>query len=695
MHPKIKLSHLERIAYLYLRQSSPQQLIDHQESRRVQLGLKDKLHELGFPRVEVIDCDLGKSAAGYSNRPGFGTILQNVGLSRAGAVASWEASRLARSNFDWQNLIRFCQITDTLVIDESGVYDPANSDDIAMLGIKATMSEYELSLLTKRARAGLLEKAKRGELHTLITNGYYVTAENNYEMEPDERVQQTLKLMFDQFDTRGTARQVYLWFLENQIEFPIVHHHRGGQRTITWKLPDYQIIRDALKNPAYAGAYAWGRRQTRTFIREQQPVKTAGHPVPMSEWKVLLLDHHPGYISWEKFLQNQQKLRDNSNQLSPFAKGAPKMGSSLLAGLMQCGHCGRKLAVKYSGRDGQSVRYICCGSFNTTGQSDKCFSTGARKLEQAIVQEVLKVIQPAALNAAMAAEKKLQAECTERQKHLALALEQARYEAARRQRQFDAVDPENRLVLRNLLVQYEQALANVERLQQELEQEKSQQQPFDESQRQQLYALAEELPRLWNAPATDERTKTRIIHTLIEKIIAKAETTGDYQSFTIHWAGGVHSEIRLKKNRLGENGLKTNRDVIELVKELAAITADSDIARILNRCRLQTGRGLSWNQSRVKEVRTTNQIPAFSKRQPEKVEAIPLQHAADQLEVSADAVRRLIKSGLIKAKQIVRYAPWLIPRAELEKPAVAAAVTAIKKNGEAKTQINPQQLTLE
>ena len=350
MHPKIKLSHLERIAYLYLRQSSPQQLIDHQESRRVQLGLKDKLHELGFPRVEVIDCDLGKSAAGYSNRPGFGTILQNVGLSRAGAVASWEASRLARSNFDWQNLIRFCQITDTLVIDESGVYDPANSDDIAMLGIKATMSEYELSLLTKRARAGLLEKAKRGELHTLITNGYYVTAENNYEMEPDERVQQTLKLMFDQFDTRGTARQVYLWFLENQIEFPVVHHHRGGQRTITWKLPDYQIIRDALKNPAYAGAYAWGRRQTRTFIREQQPVKTAGHPVPMSEWKVLLLDHHPGYISWEKFLQNQQKLRDNSNQLSPFAKGAPKMGSSLLAGLMQCGHCGRKLAVKYSGR---------------------------------------------------------------------------------------------------------------------------------------------------------------------------------------------------------------------------------------------------------------------------------------------------------------------------------------------------------
>jgi hypothetical protein len=210
-----------------------------------------------------------------------------------------------------------------------------------------------------------------------------------------------------------------------------------------------------------------------------------------------------------------------------------------------------------------------------------------------------------------------------------------------------------------------------------------------------LYALAEDLPRLWNAPLTDERTKTRVIRTLIESIIAKAEATSDYQSFTIHWTGGVHSEMRLKKNRHGENGLKTNRDVIELVKELAAITADGDIARILNRCRLKTGRGLSWNQSRVKEVRTTNQIPAFSKRQPEKAEAIPLQHAAEQLKVSADAVRRFIKSGLLQAKQIVRHAPWLIPRSELEKPEVAAAVTAIKKNGEAKTQINPQQLTLE
>jgi hypothetical protein len=348
---------------------------------------------------------------------------------------------------------------------------------------------------------------------------------------------------------------------------------------------------------------------------------------------------------------------------------------------------------KYSGRDGKSVRYICRGTAATTGQTDKCFSTNARKLEQAVVQEVLKIVQPAAIDAAMTAEQKLVSESSARQKSLELALEKARYEGERRQRQFDAVDPENRLVLRTLLAQYEQALATVEHRQQELAHEKAQRRPFDESPRQELYALANDLPRLWNLPSTDERSKTRMVRTLIESIIAKAD--GDENCFTIRWAGGVHSEIRLKKNQRGENGLKTNRDVIELVKELAAITDDTDIARILNRCGLKTGRGFSWNQLRVKEIRKAYELPAFSKTKPETADCIHLRQAAQQLEVSPDAVRRLIKLGIVKAKQIVRHAPWLIARAELKKPEVVDAVISIKKNGEAKIQINQQQLTLE
>jgi len=691
MHPKIQPHHLLKIAYLYLRQSSPQQLIDHQESLRVQLRLKDKLAELGFTLIVVIDTDVGKSAAGYANREGFAKILNDVCHERVGAVAAWEASRLARSQFEWQNLIRFCQITATLVIDESGVYDPTNLDDLVMLGIKATLTEYELNLLSKRARAGLQQKAERGELYSLLPSGYYLSDDGRYEMEPNARVQKTIQLVFDKFDELGSARQVLLSFRGEKIEFPKVVQHRG-QRTIVWQLPIYNTILGVLKNPAYAGAYVYGQRETRTFIREQRAVKTSGHPVPRDKWKVLLPDHHRGYISWERFLNNQKLLRENTHKLTPFAQGAPKMGPSLLAGLLNCGHCGHKLSVKYSGRDGQSLTYFCRGNFATTGEIANCFSISARKLEQAVVDEVLKTIRPAAITAALAAEAKLMTMCSERQQQFELALEQARYEAARRERQFNTVEPENRLVRRELETLWNQALAKVEQLEQEVQQEQQQQRPLSEAERQQLYTLADDLPRLWKLPSTDARTKKRIVRTLIEGIVAKTET--EHHCLTIRWSGGVHSEIHLPRQAHGQSR-QTSREVVELVKELVIITDDKDIARILNRCGLKTGVGQNWNQARVKWLRQTNDIPAFSERRAAAKDAINLRQAAEQLQISPDAMLRLIKAGVIAAKQIVRYAPWMIPRAELEKTSVHAAVASIKKNGKANLQINPQQLTLE
>ncbi len=691
MHPKIQPHHLMKSAYLYLRQSSPQQLLDHRESLRVQLRLKDKLAELGFTHIDVIDADVGKSAAGYAEREGFAKILNDVCHERVGAVAAWEASRLARSQFEWQNLIRFCQITGTLVIDESGVYDPTNLDDLVMLGIKATLTEYELNLLGKRARAGLLQKAERGELYSLLPSGYYLTDDACYEMEPNGRVQKTIRLVFDKFDELGSARQVLLWFRQEKIEFPKVVHHRG-QRTIGWQLPIYNTILGVLKNPAYAGAYVYGQRETRTFIRNQQPVKTSGHPVPRDKWKVLIPNHHRRYITWKRFLNIQNVLRDNTHKLTPFAQGAPKMGQSLLAGLLSCGHCSRKLAVKYSGRDGQSITYFCRGDFATTGEIAKCFSISARKLEHAVIGEVLKTIRPAAITAAIDAEAKLLSLASERRQQLELALEQARYEAARRERQFNTVEPENRLVRRELEALWNQALAKVDHLEQELQQEQRQQRPLSEAERQQVYALADDLPRLWQLPSTDARTKKRIVRTVIESIVAKTET--EYHRVTVRWAGGVHTEIRLPRQVRGQSPRQTGRDVVELVKELVAVTDDQDIARILNRCGLKTGAGQSWNQARVKWLRQANGVGAFSKRRAAVSEVINLRQAAEQLQISPEAVMRLIKSGVIAAKQIVRYAPWMIPRAEVEKISVRSAVASIKKNGKANLQIHQQQLTL-
>ncbi|MBN2013404.1 recombinase family protein [candidate division KSB1 bacterium] len=693
MHPKIKPQHLEKTAYLYLRQSTPQQLIDHKESVRYQLSLKDKLTELGFKQIEVIDSDLGKSGAGYSEREGFAHILQEVYQERAGAVSAWEASRLARSHYEWQNLIRFCQITGTLVIDESGVYDPTNIDDNAMLGIKATLCEYELNMLQKRARAGALEKARRGELYTILPPGYYLSDDGVYEMVPDERIRDALKLVFDKFDEFGSAHQVLLWFRDEKVNFPKQRYHQG-KRTTVWEPPLYSHILSVLKNPAYAGTYVYGRCTTKTVIRDNKVVKITHHPLPMEKWKVIIPDHHAGYISWERYLKNQQRLCDNDHTFQASSKGAVKKGIALLTGLLHCGQCGRTLQVKYSGRDSKSVRYFCRGNYNSTGQVKKCYGISGKILEAAIVREVLKVIEPAAISAALEAEQKLSNERSERQQRLELALEQARYESDRRARQFNAIEPENSLVIRQIQAQWDEALFEVDRIQRQLDKETAAYQPLNEQQRQQLYALADDLPRVWNLSSTDERTKKRIIRALIENIVVRSEPDSAYDRVAIHWFGGVHQEIMLKRPQQNEIGFKTDKKAIDLIAELAAITNDGTIARILNRCGLKTAGGTSWNQSRVSMVRHTKRIRGFSKKAYENSRVINIARAAAILTVSPDIVRRMIKMGLIQAKQVVRYAPWMIDRSELEKECVIKAVESIKQHGELNDLSNQQQLCL-
>ena len=694
MYQKVQPYHLNKIAYLYLRQSTPQQLIDHQESLRVQLRLKDKLEELGFDdRIEVIDWDLGKSAAGYMERLRFKYIIDNVCQVRVGAVEAWEASRLARSHFEWQNLIRFCKVSWTLVIDESGIYDPTNVDDMAMLGIKAALSEYELNLLVKRAQAGILEKASRGELYRIVPSGYYLSVDNKLELDPNERIRETIQLVFDKFDEQGSVRQVLLWFLDNHIEFPKVNY-QSGRRQLIWESPVYSSIYGVLTNPIYAGAYVYGRTKTRTLIRDNQLVKTSGHQVAQPDWTELLLDHHAGYISWDRFMRNRQRLAENGGRTSSCCKGAARMGSSLLAGLIHCGHCGRRLSVKYSGRQGNSVRYVCPGAQSRGQALGQCYAISANKLEGTVVREVLQTIQPAGVAAALEAERQISSAKSERQRWLGLELEQARYEADRRERQFNAVEPENRLVIRELQALWDQALTKVERLEQDLKREQQSHRPIDELQRQQLYWLATDLVRLWQLPSTDDRTKTRIIRTVVEDIVAKTSDDGEWHCVAIHWVGGIHSEIRLKKNKRGDNGRATSQEAVKLIKQLAVITDDGDIARVLNRCGVKTGTGQSWNQSRVKWIRQQYKIPAFSQNSHKQSGLLNLRQTADQLAVSPDTVMRLIKAGVIKARQIVKHAPWMIHQSELAKPAVIEAVKSINNNGTMQIQIDQTHLEL-
>jgi DNA invertase Pin-like site-specific DNA recombinase len=687
MHPKIQKQHIGRPALLYLRQSTPKQLLEHKESIPVQLQLKEKLLDLGFSKVVVVDSDLGKSGGGYMKREGFSWILNEVCTNRAGAVASWEASRLARNNFDWQNLIRFCQITRTLVIDESGIYDPANIDDLVMLGIKGTMCEYELHMLTKRARAGLYEKARRGELYTVIAVGYHLNEDGHLEKYPHERVQKTLDLIFKKFEEFTSARQVLIWLLEKKIDIPKIRYYHN-KRTIIWQPPVYGSILAVLNNPVYAGAYAYGQSEAHISIHDNDPVKTKGHPLPMESWKVLLLDHHEGYISWDRYIKNQNQLKENAQRI-PQVKGAAKMGCGLLSGLIDCGHCGKKLRVRYSGRDHKSVTYYCPGDSNKRGENKNCITLNGKKIETALVQELLKVIKPAAIQASFEAEKRIAAQNSEYLKMLELELEQAKYECDRHKRQFDAVEPENSLVIREVQQHWNESIANVDRLEDELEKEKSKHKSFHSIDQEYLYSLSKDLPRLWNLPSTDDRSRKRIIRTLIKKINAKYESDHDRIDLTIYWAGGVHSQFSFKHHRLNR---QTSKEALEIIKEMSVTSDDSTIARILNRVGIPTGSGLRWNKLRVASIRKVYEIPPFSNIQ--NSNKLNLIQAANQLDVSEKTIKRLIKAGSIHAKQTVKYAPWIIDKSELEKPAVLKAAEAIKKRGKLNLQINQQELQL-
>ena len=687
MHPKIQATHLEKIAYLYLRQSTPKQLVEHKESPRVQLQLKQRLYELGFPKVEVIDVDLGKSGGGYMKREGFGYLLNEVCHNRVGAVAAWEASRLARNNFEWQNLIRFCQITETLLIDESGIYDPTNIDDLVMLGIKATMCEYELNMLMKRARAGLLEKARRGELYTTIPVGYYLNEDSHFEKYPDERVQKTIQLIFDKFEELGSGRQVLLWFLDKKVGIPKIRYY-NSKRSYIWEPAVYGTILSILKNPRYAGAYAYGQSEAHTFIRDNEPVKTKGHSLPMESWEVLILDHHEGYISWEQYLKNQDQLKENAQRI-PQVKGAAKMGCGLLTGLLDCGHCGRKLRVRYSGRDHKSVSYFCTGDSKKVGENKNCITLAGKKIEPLLVEELLKVIQPAAIKASINAEKKLLARTSDYLKMLELELEQAQYESERRKRQFDSIEPENRLVIREVQQKWNEALAKVGRLEQELEKEKAAHKSINPIAYEYLSSLADDLARLWKLSTTDDRSRKRIIRSVIQKIIAKFDSDTERIILTIYWSGGIHSELSIKHYRPNR---QTSKEALEIITELASQLDDGAIARILNRSGVPTGSGKSWNKLRVGWIRKVYDIPAFSKNG--NSDTLNLEQAANELKVSEKTIRRFIKAGLIDAKQTLKYAPWIIEKSELKKPSLIKAVEVLKKTGKTNIQFNQQELNL-
>jgi len=677
MSEKIQPMHIEREAYVYIRQSSMQQVRTRLEGQRRQYDLRERAQALGFQRVIVIDEDLGRSGTGSVERPGFGRLLTAVCSGRVGAVLALEASRLARNNRDWHHLIDLCAMAGTLVIDHDGVYDPSLLNDRLLLGLKGTMSEFEISLLRQRAMEAHKQKVRRGLVLTQVPVGYVRTEDEGIEKTPDRQIQEAITGIFRKFRELGSVRQVLLWYREEKLPITALSRESGNRKVI-WIEPIYPRIFGVLKNPTYAGVFVWGRKHTRTSIVDGRARKTRGHARPQDQWEVTIPDHHEGYITWDEFMRNQQQIRSNAGWNARMGEpgGAARTGPALLAGLLRCGRCGRALQVSYtlSKQHGPLPRYWCSGDRGRQ-MVRSCITFAGTRVDQEIAAEVLEALRPIGVQSALDALDHSRSQTDEKRSSLELALQKARYEASRIERQYQAIEPENRLVAAELEKRWNNALTHVAEMERRLEEVTVSAPQLTQEQREQFLALSDDLERLWDHPNSPITLKKRILRTVLEEVIADTTDGPPTVHLKLHWVGGSHTELTVRKNRTGYHNHINSEEVTDLIRELALVCEDSAIVSILNRLGYRTGNGNTWTEKRVQHVRHTKGFPACPS--PEERCWLTMQQAASTLGVSDAVVRRLVAQKTLPAKQIVKFAPWMIERTHLDLPGVLRAIRLV------------------
>src|SRR6516162_6719690 len=566
---------------VYVRQSKPSQLIDNQESRRLQYGLVDRARGLGFQQITIIDEDLGRTGSGLVERPGFQRLVSEVLSEEVGAVFCLEASRLARNGRDWHHLIELCGMVGAVLADPDGIYDPMLVNDRLLLGLKGSMAEFELSLFRQRSIEAIRQKAHRGELRIPVPVGFCWSPNGKIEKDPDERVQQAVQLFFRKMTELGSIRQVLIWLRQENVCLP-VSSLAGGESPRVWKLPLYQNTHDMLTNPAYAGAYAFGKSEARTKVVDGRARRTFGHDKPRSAWMVLIRDHHPGYISWEEYERNQAMIAANTFGHSDAEPKAGRGGRALLSGLLRCRRCGGKLYVNYSRPGGVVIRYECSRERLDHGQG-RCISFGGLRVDQALSKEVLRAIEGNAIEAAWKAAEQIEQQQQELRKAFELETEQARYEARHAARRYEAVDPEQRLVAKELEARWNTALQKVQDVENKLHEFDSKRLEAPLPDPKILMSLAQDLPAVWNSSSTDMRLKQRIVRILIQEIVADIDESSREIVLLIHWAGGHPSELRVKKGEGGKNRYCTSLEATEVIRKMAGQFSDEQIARFPSR----------------------------------------------------------------------------------------------------------------
>lgn len=686
---KLKASHLVRQAVIYVRQSSMTQVHGNLESQRRQYGLTEHARALGFQRVEVIDQDLGRSAAGSEARPGFERLVAQVLSGQVGAVLCIEASRLARNGRDWHHLLDLCALCDTLIIDPEGIYDARQSNDRLLLGLKGSVSEFELSLLRQRSDEARRQKAARGELQFPLPVGLEWTVDGRIVLDPDLRVQQALRLVFDKLTELGSAMAVLKWFIAEQVTLPCCKRKNHQLLHKDWKIPPYSTLLCIYKNPLYAGAYAYGKSRTGTRIVAQRARKRPGQPKPMSEWSVLLLEHHPGYIPWSQYLRNQQMLKEHTHKDPAVDRKAGRGGQALLAGMVRCRRCGRRMTVHY--RSPTSWNYTCHGA-SRLYPGRTCLVLGGYQLDERVSRELVQALAPSGIEAALLAAKKQQQAQQQVQSAVELERAQARYQVELAAERYEQVDPHNRLVALELERRWEKELAHLEELERRLEaiiqRPKSELEPDLE----QLLALGHNLEAVWNSPKADAALKQRLAGLLLEEVLCDVEESGKEALLVLHWQGGRHSEVRVRKPARGHHRYHADPQVQALLQEHSETLSSRQLADLLNQRGLKTGHGHRWDAERVHAFLVVHQLGRYG-HPSAFAGGLTLRAAGRRLGISADAVRNLVDQGLLPGEQRYPKAFYRIPAEALDRPEVKAAVESIHHRRSQAQQVphpNPQ-----